>query len=151
MYIDESGGTDETVTSEEMTVTVDGEEYHAEPNYDLNADGVNDTTVVHEADGSGRAYVDSDDDGEADSYVELDTEGHVVAEATYDEASGEWVEADPGTAESSAAREQADTSGVLRADLPGLGDAAWGDLSVTQPVEGVAKIDATTGLWISQN
>lgn len=135
MYIDESGGTDETVTTEEMTVTVDGEEYEAELNFDLDADGVNDTTVIHE-DGGARAFVDSDADGDADQYVELDAEAHVVAEADYDATSGDWVAAD---------------SDAPDGPAPTMDDVAWGGEPVRQIVEGVARIDSATGLWISQN
>ncbi|MGH3516585.1 MAG: hypothetical protein ACRDQ7_04075 [Haloechinothrix sp.] len=232
MYIDESGGTDETVTTEEMSVTVDGEEYSAELNFDLDEDGVNDTAVITEEDGTGRAFVDTDGDGDADQYVEFDTEGQVVAEAAYDASSGDWVATDPGSADPHGAETQTSASGPMTAELPSgevevgpatvdtnhdgvkdtavvsddqgntyhftdvdgdgdadvavvigpdgsattlehqgggewvetttsevgssaakpaVGDEAWGGQPATQNLEGVAKIDSSTGLWISQN
>lgn len=228
MYIDESGGTDEVVTSEDVTVTVDGQDYEAELNTDLDDDGVNDTAVITDADGGARAYIDSDTDGQADRYVEVDSEGHVVTEAAYDAGSGDWVAGETGAATPSDDGARTSTAGPMTADLPGgqveigpatvdtdhdgvddtavvddqdgttyhftdvdgdgdadvalvigpdgstttlehqgegrwvessgdpgesrsgVGDAEWGG-ALTQPVEGVARIDSTTGLWISQN
>lgn len=235
MYVDESGGTDEAVTTEEMTVTVDGEDYDAELNFDYDSDGVNETALIREPDGSARAFVDTDADGAGDQYVQLDAEGQVVAEAAYDEASGDWVATEPGPADTSdkdtedTVETQTSSAAPMAAELPGGetavgpatvdtdhdgrndtamvsdepgntyyftdvdgdGDAdvavvidpdgaatalehqgrgewvetgtpgteaqplpddpAWGDDPACQVVEGVVKIDATTGLWISQN
>lgn len=98
MYVDETGGTEETVTSEEMTVTVDGTEYDAELNADLSGDGQMDAAVVDNADGTKSVYADTDGDQQADAYAEVDPSGNVVAEARFDEASGEWVAVDPSAA-----------------------------------------------------
>lgn len=95
MYVDETGGTEETVTSEEMTVTVDGTEYSTELNADLDEDGSSDASVIDNADGTKSVYVDTDGDQEADQYAEVSSTGEVVAEARFDEASGEWVALDP--------------------------------------------------------
>lgn len=95
MYVDETGGTDETVTSEEMTVTVDGTEYSAELNADLDSDGTSDASVIDNADGSKSVFVDTDGDHAADQYAEVSSTGEVVAEARFDEATGEWVALDP--------------------------------------------------------
>ncbi|MBN6035711.1 DUF6802 family protein [Amycolatopsis sp. 195334CR] len=234
MWVDESGGTDttDTAAADEMTVTVDGEEYTADVNFDMNEDGVNDTATIETDDGGVQAFVDTDADGDADEFIELDAQGEVVSHAAYDEASGDWIDVssggtpgddtDPGT--------QTGSEGGITADLPegevevgpatvdtdndgindtaivedssgntigftdvdGDGDAdlavvidssgasttyehtgdgewtetgssnlvdsaaaptsdaAWGG-DGSQPVEGVAKIDSSTGQWISPN
>lgn len=118
MYVDESGGTDEVVTSEEMTVTVDGQEYTTEMNLDMSGDGEYDTVFVPEEDGGGRAFIDTNGTGEADEYVELNQQGQPVAMATYDETTGEWVAADPGQQGSPDERTQAGTDGPMTAELP---------------------------------
>src|SRR5690606_40134414 len=72
MYVDETGGTEPTVTSnEEMPVTVDGTEYATEMNIDLDHDGTPDAAVVNNADGSKSVYVDTDGDRVADEYAEV--------------------------------------------------------------------------------
>ncbi len=125
MWVDESGGTDtEAGTSAEaVTVNVDGEEYQAELNYDLDEDGVNDAAVIQHEDGTGQAFVDTDGDGEADQYAVLDENGKVVQEAVYDEASGAWVEAGGTGGDDS----DAGTSGSMHADMPS------GDVEVGPP------------------
>ncbi|MBA0123965.1 hypothetical protein H0B56_00220 [Haloechinothrix sp. YIM 98757] len=117
MYIDESGGTDEVATSEDMTVTVDGEEYTAEMNLDSSGDGEYDTVLVREEDGA-RAFVDTDGSGSADEYVELDSQGRTVSVAAYDESSGEWVAVDPGTQGPAADETQTGTDGPMTAEFP---------------------------------
>jgi Family of unknown function (DUF6802) len=82
---------------DEMTVTVDGEQYELEVDYDLNKDGVNDTAIIQTDDGGQVAFTDSDKDGDADVAVELDDQGNVVGAARYDESRGEWVPVDPKT------------------------------------------------------
>lgn len=125
MWVDESGGTDTEAGSsaDAVTVHVDGEEYQAELNYDLDKDGVNDAAIIQHEDGTGQAFVDSDGDGEADQYAVLDENGKVVQEAVYDEASGAWVEAGGGHDDSS----DASTSGTMHADMPS------GDVEVGPP------------------
>ncbi|MFI7122580.1 hypothetical protein [Amycolatopsis sp. NPDC049868] len=125
MWVDESGGTDtESGSTEAVTVHVDGEEYQAELNYDLDKDGVNDAAVIQHEDGTGQAFVDTDGDGEADQYAVLDENGKVVQEAVYDEASGSWVEAGGGGNDDGS---DAGTSGSMHADMPS------GDVEVGPP------------------
>lgn len=95
MYVDETSGTEETVTSEDMTVSVDGHDYQTEINADLNEDGHADAAVIANEDGTKSVYVDADGDQDADYYVEVDSSGQVIAEAQYDAASGQWVAVDP--------------------------------------------------------
>ncbi|EMD22475.1 DUF6802 family protein [Amycolatopsis azurea] len=125
MWVDESGGTDtEAGSTDAVTVHVDGEEYQAELNYDLDKDGVNDAAVIQHDDGTGQAFVDTDGDGDADQYAVLDENGKVVQEAVYDEASGAWVEAGGGGHDDGS---DAGTSGTMHADMPS------GDVEVGPP------------------
>ncbi|QFU94606.1 DUF6802 family protein [Amycolatopsis sp. YIM 10] len=234
MWVDESGGTDttDTAAADEMTVTVDGEEYTADVNFDMNEDGVNDTATIETDDGGVQAFVDTDADGDADEFIELDAQGEVISHAAYDEASGDWVDVGSGgtTGDDTDPGTQTGSEGGITADLPegevevgpatvdtdndgvndtaivedssgntigftdvdgdgdadlavvidssgasttyehtgdgewtetgssnlvgdsgaSAGDAAWGG-DGSQPVEGVAKIDSSTGQWISPN
>lgn len=118
MYVDESGGTEETVTTEEIEVTVDGQDYQAELNTDLDEDGQNDTAIIPEEDGGAMAFVDSDGDGEADQYAEIDAQGNVVAEAVYDPTSGDWLAADPSAAEADSTEAQTSADGPMTAEMP---------------------------------
>jgi hypothetical protein len=118
MWVDESGGSDAS-GPDAMTVHVDGQEYQAEVNYDLNEDGVNDTAIIEHDDGTSQAFVDTNHDGEADQYAVLDASGHVVEQATYDEASGEWVESHGGGHDDSGTTGRDDGSGGhIHADTP---------------------------------
>ncbi|SFA79697.1 hypothetical protein SAMN05216266_101487 [Amycolatopsis marina] len=119
MWVDESGATDTTGTtgsSDEITVTVEGEEYVAEINFDIDEDGVDDTAIIEHADGTGQAFVDVDGDGQADEYIQLDAQGDVLTHAEYDEASGDWVSVEPGSGDSGDT--QTGSSGPMTADLP---------------------------------
>lgn len=109
MYVDDDTATDTTDTTDEptdfnddssastgddeLTVEIDGEEYTAEENVDLDGDGANDTAVV-ETEGGYLAFADTDGDGTADVAVEYDEEGNPVAGAEYDTTTGEWTEED---------------------------------------------------------
>lgn len=95
MYVDDSGGAEDATTTEEMTVSVDGEDYTTDMNADADADGTSDSAVVAQEDGSARVYHDSDGDAKADVYAEVDEQGNVTAQAQFDESSGEWVAVDP--------------------------------------------------------
>jgi hypothetical protein len=86
VYIEES--------AQDLTVTVEGEDYQAEATVDLDDDGVDDTAVVETDDGS-IAFTDTDADGRADLMTQLDADGDVVAQARFDESTGEWVHVDP--------------------------------------------------------
>lgn len=100
MYVDDdtSTTTDDTTTDtdtdtaaqDELAVEIDGEEYVAEENYDMDGDGANDTAVVETEDGY-LAFADTDGDGTADVAVQYDADGNVVAGAEYDETTGEWT------------------------------------------------------------
>lgn len=89
MYIEETGAGDG-----DIKVTVEGAEYTAEANYDLDGDGVDDTVTIMTDDGY-VAYVDEDADGRADIMRTVDAEGAVVGQARYDAASGDWVAEQP--------------------------------------------------------
>lgn len=142
MYVDESGGTEETVTTEEIEVTVDGEEYQAELNADLNDDGQNETAVIRSEDGTAMAFVDSDGDGEADQYAEIDAEGNVIAEAVYDEASGDWVAADPSAAQPDSTEAQTSADGPMTAEMP-EGQVEVGPATIDTDHDGVPDTAVT--------
>lgn len=109
MYVDDDTTTDTTDTTDdstdysddsstatgddELTVEIDGEEYVAEENMDLDQDGQNDTAVVETEDGY-LAFADTDGDGTADVAVQYDEDGNPIAGAEYDETTGEWTEED---------------------------------------------------------
>lgn len=119
MWVDESGGTDtEAGSTDALTVHVDGQDYQAEINYDVNEDGVDDTAIVQHADGTAQAFIDTDHDGVADQYAVLDETGHVTEEAVYDESSGSWVEASGGDHGGDDGGQDAGTGGHIHADLP---------------------------------
>lgn len=99
MYVDDDTTTDDTTSDtdtdtdtgqDELAVEIDGEEYVAEENYDMDGDGANDTAVVETEDGY-LAFADTDGDGTADVAVQYDEDGNVVAGAEYDETTGEWT------------------------------------------------------------
>ncbi|AOS66102.1 hypothetical protein TL08_26670 [Actinoalloteichus hymeniacidonis] len=96
MYIEDADGSADTTasTDTDLKVTVDGEEYSAEANYDIDGDGINESIVMETADGHA-VYSDIDGDGDADLLVQLDESGDVTSAAGYDEATGEWTYTDP--------------------------------------------------------
>ena len=121
MWVDESGGSDTDASgSDAMTVHVDGQEYQAEVNYDVNDDGVNDTAIIEHDDGTSQAFIDTNHDGEADQYAVLDENGKVVEQAVYDEASGQWVHDGSGGGHDDSGTSGRDDSagGHIHADLP---------------------------------
>ncbi|MEV6448749.1 hypothetical protein [Amycolatopsis sp. NPDC051716] len=120
MWVDESGGSDTDASSPDaMHVHVDGQEYQAEVNYDVNEDGVNDTAIIEHDDGSAQAFIDTNHDGEADHYAVLDENGKVVEQAVYDEASGQWVHDGAGSGHDDSGTGRDDSSGGhIHADLP---------------------------------
>lgn len=140
MWVDETGATDTSDAAgatDEMTVTVEGEEYSAEVNFDIDEDGVEDTAIIEHADGSGQAFVDSDGDGEADEYIKLDAQGQVVAHAEYDEASGDWVAVEPGgTGDQADPDAQTGAGGTITADMPD-GEVEVGPATVDTNEDGV--------------
>ena len=86
MFIEES--------ADDLTVSVEGEEYHTEATVDLDEDGVDDTAVVETDDGT-IAFTDTDADGQADLMTQLDADGEIVGQAKFDESTGDWVQVDP--------------------------------------------------------
>ncbi|WAL65686.1 hypothetical protein ORV05_33255 [Amycolatopsis cynarae] len=94
MWIDDTGGADTADAGHEgeMEISVDGHNYTAEENYDLNHDGVADTVKMENSDGTITAYVDTDGDGHADEYVHTDEQGNVVEMARFDASTGSWVD-----------------------------------------------------------
>ncbi|MEU5690680.1 hypothetical protein [Actinosynnema sp. NPDC020468] len=90
MFIDETGAADG-----ELKVTVEDEVYHAEANYDLDHDGVDDSAVVETDDGGHLAFSDTDGDGDADLMTTFDKSGEIVGQARFDASSGEWVAVHP--------------------------------------------------------
>ncbi|MET1076352.1 MAG: DUF6802 family protein [Umezawaea sp.] len=93
MYIDENGGADG-----ELKVTVEGEEYTAATTFDLDSDGIEDSAVVETDDGGHLAFTDTDHDGDADLMSTFDHDGKLVAQARFDDHSGEWIAVDPADA-----------------------------------------------------
>ncbi|MEU6644973.1 hypothetical protein ABZ863_20755 [Saccharomonospora sp. NPDC046836] len=139
MWVDENGGSDTgdtTGTSDEMSVTVDGEDYSADVNFDIDEDGVNDTALIEHSDGSGQAFIDNNGDGEADEYIAIDAQGDIVAHASYDEASGDWVSIESGDPGADAGETQTSSGGVITADMP-QGDVEVGPATVDTDSDGV--------------
>ncbi|GAA4611038.1 DUF6802 family protein [Saccharopolyspora hordei] len=85
MYIEEQGAGDG-----DIKVTIDGEEYTAEANYDLDGDGVDETVAVMTDDGY-VAYIDETGDGQADVMQTINADGVVVEQARYDAETGKWT------------------------------------------------------------
>ncbi|GAA5124303.1 DUF6802 family protein [Haloechinothrix salitolerans] len=140
MYVDESGGSDETVTSEDVTVTVDGQDYEVEKNADLDSDGHVDTAIVDNADNTRSAYIDEDGDGDADIYVEADERGNTIAEARFDEQAGEWVAIDP-SAPDQATATAGPTDTHTSEDTSGTGKSMTADMPRGEVEVGPATID----------
>ncbi|MGW3471194.1 DUF6802 family protein [Saccharopolyspora sp. NPDC000995] len=85
MYIEEQGAGDG-----DIKVTVEGDEYTAEANYDFDGDGIDDTVAVMTDDGF-VAYIDDDGDGQADVMQTINADGVVVEQARYDAGTGHWT------------------------------------------------------------
>lgn len=84
MYIEDQGAGDG-----DIKITVEGEEYTAEANYDLDHDGVDDTVAVMTDDGF-VAYIDQNHDGVADVTQTVNGDGEVVSQARFDPSTGQW-------------------------------------------------------------
>lgn len=89
MYIEETGQGDG-----DIKITVEGEEYTAEANYDLDGDGIDDAAVVVSDDGH-VAYVDENADGRADLMQTANADGAVVEQARFQAETGDWVGESP--------------------------------------------------------
>lgn len=83
MYIEETGANDG-----DIKISVEGEEYTAEANFDLDGDGVDETVAVMADDGY-VGYVDENADGAADVMQTVDANGQVVSQARFDAATGD--------------------------------------------------------------
>lgn len=143
VWIDESGGADTTGTEHqgELEISVDGQSYTAEENFDLDHDGHDDAVRLDNADGTITAYVDSDGDGHADQYVHTDTQGNIVDMARFDASTGEWV-AD-GHPDSTSPDSQAGHQGDISADLPD-GTVDIGHATVDSDNDGTADTAIVT-------
>lgn len=122
MYVEDTGSGDG-----DIRINVDGSEYTAEANYDLDENGVDETVAVLTDDGY-LAYTDSDSDGAADIMRSIDDQGNVVERARFDEASGEWVPEQPDGSATQDPREDA-------AGQPMVVDTPQGDREVGPPTE----------------
>ncbi|QUH05573.1 hypothetical protein HUO13_36625 [Saccharopolyspora erythraea] len=89
MYIEETGANDG-----DIKISVEGEEYTAEANFDLDGDGVDETVAVMTDDGY-VGYIDENADGAADVMQTVDANGQVVSQARFDAATGDWVAEQP--------------------------------------------------------
>nr|WP_042183844.1 DUF6802 family protein [Kibdelosporangium sp. MJ126-NF4]CEL15902.1 Clumping factor ClfB, fibrinogen binding protein [Kibdelosporangium sp. MJ126-NF4]CTQ93827.1 Clumping factor ClfB, fibrinogen binding protein [Kibdelosporangium sp. MJ126-NF4] len=134
MYEDSSDhdSTNSSGQDGEISVTVDGEQYEVETNYDIDKDGQNDTAIVTGDDGTKVAFTDADHDGDADVAVEMDENGNVVGAARYDEASGEWVPVDTNSTGSDTHSTGSDTTG---SDSRGSSTGSGGEIKVDVPGE----------------
>ncbi|GHF57399.1 hypothetical protein FHX82_000164 [Amycolatopsis bartoniae] len=143
MWIDETGGAEATDTGHdgELEISVEGQTYSAEENFDIDHDGHDDAVRLDNEDGTMTAYVDSDGDGQADEYLHTDTEGNVVEAARFDSATGEWVASgEPGTTD---AGSDAGHQGDLTADLAD-GTVDLGHATVDSDNDGTADTAVVT-------
>jgi hypothetical protein len=113
VWIDETGGADTTDTGHdgELEISVEGQTYTADENFDIDHDGQDDAVRLDNADGTITAYADSDGDGHADEYVHTDTEGNVVDTAHFDATTGDWIAGDGSSTDST------DTSAGHQGDI----------------------------------
>jgi hypothetical protein len=125
---------------------------------DTNNDGRPDTAVVHAANGDTVLYTDSQGDGRADVATEFTPDGQVVI--ADDAGTGEWTEVEHGhlTADGSYQRDGGATAeftppvGADDKHWAGSDDSGWAAaFSDSGSAQGVVRIDATTGQWISNN
>lgn len=144
VWIDETGGADTTDTGHdgELEITVEGQTYTAEENFDIDHDGHDDTVRLDNEDGTTTAYVDSDGDGHADEYVHTDADGDVVDMARFDTATGDWIadSAGPGPAGGDS---DAGHQGDITADLAD-GTVDLGHATVDSDNDGTADTAVVT-------
>lgn len=145
MWIDETGGTDATGTGHEgeLEISVDGQNYTAEENLDLNHDGQNDGVSLDNEDGTMTAYVDTDGDGHADEYLHTDTEGNIVEMAKFDESTGDWVADGDGSDSTDSTSTDAGHQGDLTADMAD-GTVDLGAATVDSDHDGTADTAVVT-------
>jgi hypothetical protein len=114
--------------AEDLTITVNNEDYQAEATVDIDDDGIEDTAVVETDDGS-IAFSDTNSDGQADLMTRLDAEGDIVGRARFDESSGEWVQVNP------------DEVGETKQTSGGI---TTGDITAAGTPEGEVEVNAPT-------
>lgn len=144
MWIDETAGADPTSAGHEgeMEISVDGQTYTADENFDIDHDGTDDAVTLDNADGTTTAYVDSDGDGHADEYLHTDEQGNVVDMARFDSSTGEWV-ADDGHSSSPGTDTSAGHQGDLTADTSD-GTVDLGHATVDSDNDGTADTAVVT-------
>src|SRR5690606_9098369 len=121
-------------TSDELLITVEGEQCAAELNLDIDEDGVADTAGIEHADRTGEALVDADGGAEAGAYPVLEQPRHVTVYAAAEEAAGDGVGGEPaGGADPGV---QASTGDTITAELPG-GEVEVGPATVDTDEDGV--------------
>lgn len=126
-----------------MEISVDGQTYTAEENFDIDHDGQDDAVRLDNSDGTITAYVDSDGDGQADEYVHTDDQGNIVDMARFDSSTGEWV-ADDGHDTSSAGTDtSAGHQGDITADMAD-GTVDLGQATVDSDNDGTADTAVVT-------
>ncbi|HJP79666.1 MAG TPA: hypothetical protein VJ914_35675 [Pseudonocardiaceae bacterium] len=151
-----------------MVDTPTGEHSAGPATVDTNHDGKPDTAVVTDANGDTIMYTDSTGDGQADVATEITPDGHVViADHT---GPGTWTETQTGHLDGNGQYQQdGGAGGAFDPQVSGapaqsnLMDAAsdehWGgaqgdavsDTASAFTGQGVVRIDAVTGQWISPN
>ncbi|HEY3608376.1 MAG TPA: hypothetical protein VGL06_12790 [Pseudonocardiaceae bacterium] len=126
---------------------------------DTNDDGHPDTAIVHDANGDTVLYTDSHGDGRADVATEFTPDGQVVI--ADDAGTGEWTEVEHGHLTPDGAYQR--DGGAAAEFTPPVGaddkhwaansdDSGWAAaFSDAGSAQGVVRIDATTGQWISRN
>lgn len=124
------------------------------PTIDSDHDGKPDTAVADDGHGGKVLATDADGDGKADQITEIDAEGKVTV--SVHEPDGQWTVQERGHLDEQGqyhkdgggegAGQTANQLAKLTADP--ASDAAWGGVSSG---DGVARIDAATGQWISRN
>jgi hypothetical protein len=130
-----NSGNDGTI----VVTTEDGSKDVGPATEDTDGDGRADTAVVRDADGDTWLFTDADGDGDADLATEITSEGDV----TMSERDGEgWAEVETGHIGSDGKYVPDTRSGALD---------GWGEDEGPVTVEGVVRIDSTTGQWISPN
>ncbi|WP_406688394.1 hypothetical protein REH65_17850 [Saccharopolyspora sp. ID03-671] len=130
VYIEETGTGDG-----DIKVTVDGEEYTAEANYDLDGDGLDETVAVMTDDGY-VAYIDDNADGHADLMQTITADGQVLDQARFHADSGEWTAEAP-QQHPGGADEHADDDKQMVVDTP-QGDVQVGPATEDTNSDGVA-------------
>ncbi|WP_199740555.1 DUF6802 family protein [Saccharopolyspora rhizosphaerae] len=131
MYIEETGAGDG-----DIKVTIDGEEYTAEANYDLDGDGLDETVAVMTDEGF-VAYIDEDADGQADLVQTITRDGQVLDQTRFHEDSGEWTPEAPQQHPGGTGEPRPDDAEQMVIDTP-QGDVQVGPATEDSNSDGVA-------------